>query len=185
MPEVQYGKQTIAYRIVERKGLTSHYISVARGEGAILKGEPLSPAQADALILKKARWILDKLELVKAIGEDEIVTGSRMPYLGRRYYVELYLRKDLSRITLDFTASKFKVYVPERLHQQEALHAAFAAFYRQKAIERITPRVHKWSAATGLAFDELKFRKLEKRWAPAPPPTTSSSIPKPSSCPSA
>jgi predicted metal-dependent hydrolase len=169
MPKVQYGKQTIDYRIVEREGLKSHYLSVERGEGVVLKGKAITQEQADRMILKKARWILDKLELVRAIGEEDIVTGSRMPYLGRRYYVEVFLQHDLKRIEIDFTASKFKVYVPEHLHQQEHLKAAFEAFYRQKAIEKITPRVHKWSETTGLAFHELKFRKLEKRWGSCTP----------------
>ena len=42
------------------------------------------------LYKKKARWTLDKLELVRALDVEDIVTGSRIPYLGRKYYNEVF-----------------------------------------------------------------------------------------------
>lgn len=169
MPSVQYGEKTIAYTIEEKDSLNAHYISVERGKGVILKGKAVSEAQSQALILKKARWIIDKLELVRSIGDDDIVTGSRIQYLGRKYYVQLFLQPALTDIRIDFTESKFKVYLPESLHDQAALRAAFDAFLRAKAIEKISPRVRKWSQSTGLPFNELKFRKLDKRWGSCTP----------------
>ena len=79
MPSVRYGNQLIEYQIERKEGLKSHYITVQRGEGVILKGRAVSPEQAQQMILKKARWILEKLALVAAIEEDDIVTGARMP----------------------------------------------------------------------------------------------------------
>jgi predicted metal-dependent hydrolase len=169
MPSVSYGKQTIAYRIQVQEGLKSHYISVEKGEGVILKGAAVSPEQADRLILKKARWILDKLELVRAIGVSDIVTGSRIPYLGRQYYVQLFEAKDRQQVEIDFTSSKFLVYVPPAMHTQEHLQAAFEAFMAQKAVEKLTPRVKKWAEKTGLDYEKLHFRKLEKRWGSCSP----------------
>lgn len=165
MRKVQYGSQTIDYKIQEKSDLKSHYITVDRDTGVTLRGAPVAAEKADKLVLQRARWIMEKMNLVKSIGEDDIVTGSRMLYLGRRYYVQLILRDDLQKIEIEFNASKFKVYTPSLLSEnQEALRAAFVRFMREKAVEKIAPRVFKISRETGLEFNQLKFRKLEKRW---------------------
>ncbi len=169
MPKVQYGTKTIEYGILEKEDLQSHYITVEKGAGVVLKGKRLSPEQSDQLVLKKARWIIDKLALVESIKEDDIVTGSRIQYLGRRYYVQIFIQKEGNEITIDFTASKFKVYVPDSLNNQQEIKYAFARFLGRKAVEKIAPRVRKWSKETGLVYQALKFRKLEKRWGSCTP----------------
>jgi predicted metal-dependent hydrolase len=169
MPSVQYGNRTIDYVFQPKEGLKSHYITVQKSLGVILKGSPVSLEKEKKLILKKARWILDKLQLVAAIGHDDIVTGSRIQYLGRKYYVEVFLNSERKSIHLDFTESKFKVYVPIGMDNQESLQDAFELFIKQKAIEKITSRIKKWSKLTGLEYNEIKFRKLEKRWGSCTP----------------
>lgn len=173
MPEIKYGNKIIEYTFLEKEGLKSHYITVEKGKGVILKGKPISTEKSDKLIAKKAKWIIDKLELVKAIGEDEIVTGSRIQYLGRKYYVEIFINSDEeSNIEIDFTESKFKVITPKSLNNQKDLTEAFEVFYKEKAIEKLTPRIKSWSKKTGLKYEEVKFRKLEKRWGSCSPNNT-------------
>ena len=169
MPRVQYGNKVIEYTFLHKVGLKSHYISVEKETGVVLKGNAISIEKEQSLILKKARWILDKLQLVEAIGIDDIVTGSRMQYLGRKYYVELFINNELDAILIEFTESKFKVSLPKSLDHQEQLKQAFENFFRDKAFEKITPRIKKWSKRTGLIFNELKIRKLDKRWGSCTP----------------
>ena len=135
----------------------------------MLKGKAIPTEKANQLILKKAKWILDKLELVKSIGDEDIVTGSRIQYLGRKYYVEVFINDDVDEIIIDFTESKFRVSVPKLLNNQDELKLAFETFFREKAKEKITPRVKKWSKITGLEYQELKFQRLEKRWGSCTP----------------
>ena len=169
MPRVQYGNKTIDYTVLINDGLKSHYISVERGVGVTLKGKQLPVEKADSLVLKKAKWIIEKLNLVQLIGEDDIVTGSRVQYLGRKYYVEVFVTSEYDKIVIDFTESKFKVHTPQRLNNQENLKEAFELFFKAKAKEKITPRVRKWAKETGLEFNELKFINLEKRWGSCTP----------------
>ena len=169
MPSVRYGQQSIDYSILIKDGLKSHYISVQKGDGVVLKGKAVPEEKADKLILKKAKWILDKLELVKSIGDEDIVTGSRIQYLGRKYYVEIYVNNSIQNIDIDFTESKFKVSIPKELNTQSELTSAFENFIKEKAKEKIAPRVRKWSKVTGLEYHELKFQKLEKRWGSCTP----------------
>lgn len=115
---------------------------------------------------------MDKLDLVQSIGDEDIVTGSRIQYLGRRYYLELIIDDRFQVIDIDFTESKFKVTLPTRLNNQVALKVTFENFIRQKAKERIEPIIKKWSKLTGLEYAKLKFMKLEKRWGSCTPANT-------------
>lgn len=169
MPSVQYGIKTIDYTLDVKEGLKSHYISVEKGVGVILKGKSIPEEHAQKLILKKAKWILDKLDLVQSIGDEDIVTGARIQYLGRKYYVELIIDERLQVIDIDFTESKFKVTLPTRLNNQVALKVTFENFIKLKAKERIEPIIKKWSKSTGLEYANLKFMKLEKRWGSCTP----------------
>lgn len=169
MPNVKYGNKTIEYSIVAKEGLKSHYITVERGAGVILKGEPVSLTKSQQLIVKKASWILEKLDLVELLNEDEIVTGSRIQYLGRKYYVEVLVNDSLKEIAIDFTESKFKIQIPSSLHTQENLSKSFQDYFRDKAVEKITPRINKWVSKTGLTFNQLRFSKLDKRWGSCTP----------------
>lgn len=169
MLSVQYGNKTIAFTFREMENLKAHYITVQKGEGVVLKGKTVSDEYARKLILKKAKWILDKLDLVKSIGDDDIVTGSRVQYLGRRYYVDVFVDTDRAVTEIDFTESKFKVYLPKGKNNQGEIKEVFEVFLREKAIEKITPRVIKWSKETGFEYNALKFMKLEKRWGSCTP----------------
>ena len=164
MPKVQYGSRTIEYTIQEREGLKSHYISVEKNKGVIMKGTPIPAGKADALVLKKARWILDKLELVRALGVEDIVTGSRIPYLGRKYYTEVIFNQQLEQVEIEFNQSKFRITVNPAMEVQPAIKSALDIWHRERAIEKITPRVKKLSRQTGLMYKQLQFRKMEKRW---------------------
>lgn len=172
MPRVQYGHKTIEYSFLAKEGLSSHYITIEKGVGVILKGKSISEEHAQKLILTKAKWILDKLELVKSIGDEDIVTGSRIQYLGRKYYVELNIKEDSKKIEIDFTESKFKVSLPSQLNTQELLKQSFEDYFRTKAKEKIEPIVKKLSKKTGLDYNNLKFMKLDKRWGSCTPSNT-------------
>ena len=168
MPKVAYGSKVIEYSIQEKDELKSHYITVERNNGVVLKGKSVTEEQSQRLVLKRAKWILDKLKLVEAINEGDIVTGSRIQYLGRRYYVQLEKISDFRKVRVGFNESKFKISVPEKYTQsdiQEALHK----FFKEKSIEKITPRILKWSRETGLSYDGIRFMKMDKRWGSCTP----------------
>ena len=107
--------------------------------------------------------------MVQSIGDEDIVTGSRIQYLGRRYYVEIIIDESLSEILIDFTESKFKVSLPKQLNSQNEIMNKIEVFMMQKAEEKIAPRIRKWSKKTGLEFNTIKFGKPEKRWGSCTP----------------
>lgn len=168
MPEVLYGDRMIHYSIQERNGLKSHYIVVEKNHGVILKGAPLSEDQADKYILKKARWILDKLNLVESVKEGDIVTGSRILYFGKKYYTEVYFNDSISETKIEFNHSRFRITTSGKDTQRD-IQQALDYFFREKAAEKITPRVEKWSERTGIKYGLLHFRKQTKRWGSCTP----------------
>jgi len=168
MPEVIYGDRKIVYTVEEKAGLNGHYIIVEKNQGVVLKGALLSEEKANACILKKARWILDKLDLVATVQEGDIVTGSRIPYLGKQYYTEVYFHDHVGAVEIAFNHSRFRITVSGRETQQE-IREALEVFYREKAAEKIGQRVAYWSEKTGIAYNQLYFRKQAKRWGSCTP----------------
>ena len=164
MPRVRYGSKIIDYSILEKEGLKGHYITVDNNSGVILKGKPVPPAKADKLILKKGKWIFEKLNLVGTVKDEDIVTGSRILYLGKYYYAEVITRKQTNNVEIEFNHSKFKIFLSSKLATQEDIKIALQNFYKAKAIQKITPRVDRWSAKTKLTYAQLQFRKMSKRW---------------------
>ena len=168
MPEVRYGDKLIEYSFQERNGLKTHYIVVEKNHGVILKGGLVPEAQANKYILKKARWILDRLTLVESMKEGDIVTGSRILYLGKKYYTEVYFNDSISETKIEFNHSRFKITTSGKNTQNDILQA-LDNFFREKAADKITPRVEQWSEKTGIKYGLLHFRKQTKRWGSCTP----------------
>jgi predicted metal-dependent hydrolase len=168
MPEVHYGDRTIQYSIQERNGLKSHYIVVEKNHGVILKGTLVSRDQANKYILKKARWILDKLALVETVKDGDIVTGSRIQYLGKKYYTEVYFNDSISETVVEFNHSRFRITTSGKNTQQD-IQQALDVFFREKAAEKIATRVEQWSKKIGAEYKLLHFRKQTKRWGSCTP----------------
>ena len=87
MPVVKYGTQEIQFDHIVDKALKHAYITVDFYEGVVLKSPPISQEKAKEAVYKKGKWVLEKLKLVERIPQGKIVSGSRLLYLGRRYYV--------------------------------------------------------------------------------------------------
>ena len=109
--------------------------------------------------------MLEKLKLVERIPQGKIVSGSRLLYLGRRYYVEIVSDDSIQKTQVKFTHSKFEILLNPALPDQgAAINEALQVFFREKAGIKIAPRVKKWSKTTGLMPSAVKFRKLSKCW---------------------
>lgn len=169
MPKVQYGRRMIEYSTQVNDTLKSHYITVARDSGVVLKGKRVNPSIANKLILKKAGWIIGKLQVVGASQDEVIVTGSRIPYLGKNYYVQVIKDSSARQVQITFTYSKFEIRVRSNQVTQKEIKAALELFYQAKAIQKITPRVEKIAEKTRLPYKSLSFRKMQKRWGSCTP----------------
>lgn len=106
MPEIFYGKARIVFTYQVRNSLKHGYISVDKDEGVILKAPQMEERDATKLVYRKAPWILEKLKCIRKEQPKEITTGSRLPYLGKSYYVQI-LPAPVTKVL--FTYSSFKM----------------------------------------------------------------------------
>jgi len=165
MPTANYGTREISFTHVINAKLKHAYISVDCNKGVVLRSPAISEAKAKEIVRKKGKWILQKLKLVERMPRSDIVTGSRLLYLGRRYYVQVIEDASVKTATVVFNHSKFKIAVnPNASDRKTAIAKALASFFRQKAKLKIIPRLAKWVETTGLEPTAVRFRKLSKRW---------------------
>jgi predicted metal-dependent hydrolase len=165
---VKYGTRSIEYSIKVCE-LANHYVEVSADEGVVLKGPKVSDPEADKLILMRSGWIIEKLQAV-ADGVDqlagEIVTGSRIMYLGRRYFTEIIQADGYYKIArVVFKYSKFEIIGnTNRDRFQDAAHAGLQRFYMEKAKEKLPKRFKHWQKITGLKPFKVYYKHLDKRW---------------------
>ena len=165
MLTVKYGTQTINFSHQVNDKLKNAYIYVDFYQGVILRSPPVDEDTARKLVYKKGSWIIQKLKLVEKIPQGDIRTGSRILYLGKRFYVSVNEDTGVKSAVVLFSYSKFTVKLnPAVPDKGKALDRAFEKFTRRKADEKITPRIKYWSNITGLKPAKLRFRKLSKRW---------------------
>lgn len=170
MPTVQYGTRQIHYTHIIENSLKHAYITVDFYEGVILKSPKIDESRANEAVYKKGRWILEKQKLVERIPQGEISTGSRLLYLGKRYYVQVIQDAGIRGASVSFNYSKFRIRVnPDVPDRNESINTALEQFSREKAEVKITPRIKIWIQSTGLTPTDVRFRKLDKRWGSCSP----------------
>jgi len=167
MPVLNYGETKIEWRFQLDTNLKCHYLTVERGRTVLLRGPQVDEPAQEALVLRRARWIREKLAQVNLpLANDPIVTGSRLRYAGRTYYTEVRHAPDIQKPRLIFTASRFIVDNPEGTSiQPDVLMPLLEQFYRKRAHERLLGRVRHWQRETGLLANGARIRHFQSRWA--------------------
>ena len=135
---IDYGTQTIEFEVQRRKACKNTYITVERDIGVVVKTNvDISIEELKTLVKSKAKWILKKFEEIgQSIDYGRIVTGSRLFYMGKSYYIEL-LKEDRIDYKIEFIHSKFIIKTPPNAEQKN-LNEIIEEFYKQKAQEKIT-----------------------------------------------
>ena len=162
---INYGTQTIEFEVIKSRSCKNTYITVERDIGVVVKtNENISNEELQYLVKGKASWIIKKLEeLGESIDYGNIITGSRLFYLGKSYYVEL-IKENREDYKVSFIHSKFKIYTPKKIDQNLLLEA-IESFYLKKAEEKLTKLTQKYSDKMKLFPKKLYFRKSKTKWA--------------------
>ena len=167
MPVLQYGQTTIEWHFQLDTNLKRHYVTVERGQPVLLRGPQVDDSEQQVLVLRRARWIREKLAQVNLpLTNDAIVTGSRLRYAGRTYFTEVRHTPEILKPRLTFTASRFIVDNPEGVSiKPESLMPLLKRFYRERAHEKLLVRVRHWQRQTGLQANGTRIRHFQSRWA--------------------
>lgn len=164
---VSYGNQEIELQVLHKPGLKRCYITVSSDKGIVVKTSTESMEYVKDFVLRKAKWILKKQkEQIQALSSDiEFKTGSRIPYLGKQYYLTVTKDSLPESPKISFQQSKFEVEYNPALHSEEDLYQALDAFYLEKAIEKIPSKVRHWSKQSLLKPNSVRFKTMKTRWA--------------------
>ncbi|MDI3274314.1 SprT family zinc-dependent metalloprotease [Pseudomonas sp. AL03] len=167
MPVLQYGQTIIEWSFQLDTNLKRHYVTVERGRLVLLRGPQVGESEQEALVLRRARWIREKLSQVNLpVANESIVTGSRLRYCGRTYFTEVRHSREMLRPTLTFTASRFIVDNPDGASiEPNVLLPLLDRFYRERAHEKLLARVRYWQRETGLHAAGARIRHFQSRWA--------------------
>ena len=166
MPVYQYGTTAIEWEFQEAPNLKRHTVTVERGKPVLLRGPQVPDNEKQALIRYRARWIRQKLAEVNQPLKDEFITGSRLLYRGRTWYCVVEPAEELSQARISFNHSRFFIQSPEGSHiSKSALRVAREAFFREKAKDKLLPRIRYWQRQTGLEATGYRMFKFQRRWA--------------------
>lgn len=162
---IDYGTQIIEFEIQRKKACKNTYITVERDIGVVVKTNiDISIEELKTLVKSKAKWILKKFEEIgQSIDYGKIVTGSRLFYMGKSYYIEL-LKEERINYEIEFIHSKFIIKTPLNVEQNK-LNEVIEEFYKQKAQEKITKLVNKYSDIMKLFPLKLYFKNSKTKWA--------------------
>ena len=164
MISIQYGTRTIGFEVQRNNRLKHTYITVERDCPVLVRAnDKVDNDEIKKLVRQKAAWICSKLEeLGQSPIQNTIITGSRLYYLAKSYYVEL-IKEEREGTVIDFISSKFRIHTPQGV-DQEAISEAIEIFYLEKAHEKIKKLVLKWSNKMELFPDHIDFKLSNTKW---------------------
>lgn len=168
----QYGTSTIDYSVEYKKGKKDISLSVCLNEGVkLIVPEGINSTQIEAILHKKAPWILKKKyefdEIVDPVSPKEFVSGEKFPYLGRHYRLKVYKDEKINKPLLNYRQGRFIARIPIHMTDREKvneLKLLFKEWYIQhgekKIEERLNiycPRMQRWPA-------KIEMKEQHKRW---------------------
>jgi len=130
-----------------------------------------SREKLETIIRRRAGWIVrhDGAATARS-AERHYVSGGSLPYLGRE--VQLFLHDSAAAVDIGFGHWRFDVHVPRRLTGDErraAIRAAFRAWYRARAAQRLRERVPRFARLLGATPSEVLVRDQRQRWGSSSP----------------
>ncbi|OYD07274.1 M48 family metallopeptidase [Paludifilum halophilum] len=172
MPTLQYGTSTIRYTLQHKPGKKDVSIIVEWQKGVqVVAPQGTSPSQIDAILQKKAAWILHKQceldEIQTPHREKEFVSGEKFPYLGRKYRLKVHRKNDITKPSLVFRQGRFTAEVPGSFSyakQRSHLRALFVQWYRSHAEKKIKQRLRLYTTKLGVTPSRLTIKEQQARW---------------------
>jgi len=133
-----------------KTSLKNSYISV-KDSKVILKTPKVSKFYIETLLLDKEVWI--RKQILKQKGIKKIKLGDEVLLFGSIFNIDSDEVK-----TLREHIDKLK------LLNNEKILKSYDRFYKDLAVNYLTPRLEYFSNLMGLSYTEIKFRKMKSRW---------------------
>ena len=162
---VVWGGRELPYTIrrsARRKKTVAVTVDSA-GSVLVVAPERFATTRLDAIVVRKAAWIAQRLRRLQAHGPAprEFVSGESVLYLGRHYRLKVHPDE-----TGETKLRGGWLHVPAPAGEQPAAHvrAALVSWFRRHAAERLPERVEAWRARAGVASPRVVVSDQRKRW---------------------
>lgn len=131
MHQIQFGNTVISYTLEFSNRRKTLAIQVSETGVKVIAPGNVEIAEIDAILCKKAPWILQQLadfEEIQSYDEKiRFLSGEKLPYLGRNYRLKIY-KEAVENVSFSFKQGKFIAVVPSTIldeHLREILYPEF------------------------------------------------------------
>ena len=135
------------------------------GDVLLVAPEDFSTSRLDAVVRRKAAWIVQRLRHVQShdppSSPREFVSGETVLYLGRHYRLKVHPNGPGEA---KLRGGWLHVPAPEGQKQTLRVRAALVAWFRRHAAERLPERVEAWRAKAGVETPRVVIAGQQKRW---------------------
>jgi len=172
MQQIKLGNKLINYEIIRTRRKTMGIIVEHERNLIVRSPKNTEDAKIEEVLKKKTNWILSKLKEMDKIKpapkEKEFMTGEKLPYLGRRYRLEVN-PAEISIVEVKLYQGKFIIDYPveftdKKEKRREEIRTALIEWYREHAKEKINERVDKYKVKLDVEPNNVVVKKQKKRW---------------------
>ena len=172
MQQIKLGNTLINYEIIRTNRKTMGIIVDHERNLIVRSPKNTTETKIEEVLKKKTNWILSKLKEMDKIKpapkEKEFMTGEKLPYLGRRYRMEVNQAEN-SKVEVKLYQGKFIIDYPVELEEKkeqrrEKIRVALIEWYREHAKEKINERVDKYKVKLDVEPNNVVVKKQKKRW---------------------
>jgi len=172
MSYVQYGKRRINFEI--KRGNRKKTVAIHVNPMApitVLSPRCLDEEKIRMVLLRKARWIIEKQEQIKKIRNSDsvkqFVSGESFPYLGRYYRLKVMKSIVETEEKCTLVGGRLVVEVNGKSDSENGLTAikkALMDWYIQHAEDKIGERASRFARLIGRWPTSVKIKNQERRW---------------------
>lgn len=161
MSTIYFGKSKIRYKVKSSSRKTSE-ILVNRTGVQVLVPNKKSQKQIQSLVQRNARWIYKKQLLTKEEKSTKLTFehGSRLPFFGRNYLLDLKETKK----TESFSLKNGKFVVKVNKISKKRIQKLYLDWLKQKALPLLEKSVKKYSKKIGTDYSKILIKNQKNRW---------------------
>ena len=156
---------TYAIRRSPRRKKTVAVTVDPAGGVLLVAPEQFSTSRLDAVVRRKAGWIVQRLQGVDSNGVPpsprEFVSGESVMYLGRHYRLKV---ESAETGEAKLRGGWLHVPAPAGEGQRDHVRVALVSWLRRHAVERLPERVEMWRPKAGVEMPRVVIADQQKRW---------------------
>lgn len=140
-------------------------IKVLEGNVSVIVPEALTVEKIESLIIKKQRWIKEKLAIQEqsvAVKPKEFVSGESFSYLGRNY--RLKIEQGLYP-AIKLHQGRFVVSVRNKTaNNQPAIKQLLIHWYKKHAETKLTEKTNRYAGIIGVNPKTIAIKPFKSKW---------------------